>query len=312
MFKNASIFKITLPQPMLVETLNDAAQSAEFYPTGLSQERSVGWVAPRGHEHDAMVENVGGQLIMRMAVETRSVPAKALRDAVDAKVKHVEDTTGRKPGKKEKRELAEDTKRSMLPMAFANRSDTLVWIDPSAGLLIVDSASRARTDEVLTQVVKLIDGVTLQFLNTNTSPASAMASWLSGQDAIVCDGDFVVGRSCELKACDESKAKVRYQNHTLDIQQVRDHIAAGKIPTKLAMTYNDRVSFVLNEAGALTGINFLDLAFEDQSRFPEDVFDTDVVLITGELGPLIKDLTEAMGGEYLINAMGDGAEGGAA
>ncbi len=51
----------------------------------------------------------------------------------------------------------------------------------------------------------------------------------------------------ELKASDDSKAVVRYAKHPLDIDEVREHIAAGKRPTRLAMTWEDRVSFELTE-----------------------------------------------------------------
>lgn len=305
MFKNASIFKITQPNPILIATLDKAMVEKEFVPCGSSQERSVGWVPPRGSEHDAMVENIGGHLIMRLMVETKSVPASAVRDAVDAKCKQLLATTGRKPGKKKKREIAEDTRLALLPMAFPVRSSTLIWIDPTAGLLVVDSASQARLDEVVTQLVWLIDDVVIQSRNTETAPAAAMAGWLFAREDL--QNGFDIGRACILKACDESKAVVRYTRHSLDTDEVRQHISHGKMPTSLALTYNDRVSFTLTDSGQLTKLDFLEVVFEDksQSDVAADSFDADVAIMTGELSQLIVELTDALGGEVV-------AEGGAA
>jgi len=311
MFKAASIFKIKFPgnktTGLLADVIESGAEICTFCPCGAIQETSVGWVPPRGHEHGPLVTVMGYNLIMRLAIETKSVPAQALRDAVEAKVKEIEDITGRKPGKKERRELTEDTKMSMLPMAFATRSNTWVWIDSESGLLVIDSASQARTDEVVSQLVRLIDGVVVQHLVTQTSPQSIMTSWLHDRDLLSSEDrfNFDIGRACELKACDESKAVVRYSRHSLDTEEVKNHILAGKMATKLALTYNDRVSFTLTDGGTLTGIKFIGAVFENAAAGDgkADHFDANVVIMTGELSNLIQDLIDALGGEV--------AEGGA-
>jgi recombination associated protein RdgC len=116
--------------------------------------------------------------------------------------------------------------------------------------------------------------------------------------------DFTIDRECELKASDESKALVKYAKHPLDIKEVRDHIKQGKIPTKLALTWKDRVSFVLTENLAIKKIAFLDSVFEGGSQVDgEDNFDADVAIATGELQLLIPDLLDALGGE---NSEGSG------
>ena len=107
---------------------------------------------------------------------------------------------------------------------------------------------------------------------------------------------FTVDRECELKAADEEKAVVRYARHPLDIEEVQAHIAAGKLPTKLALTWDDRVSFMLTEGLQLKKVSFLDTVFEDKAA-DDGGFDTDVAIATGELSKLIPDLIEALGGE---------------
>ncbi len=122
-----------------------------------------------------------------------------------------------------------------------------------------------------------------------------MAHWLKEQEP---PEGFTVDRECELKACDESKAVVKYGHHPLDIAEVQAHIDAGKLPTKLALTWDDRVSFVLTEGLQLKKLAFLDAVFDDQDSDHDDKgFDTDVAIATGELSNLIPDLIEALGGE---------------
>ena len=74
------------------------------------------------------------------------------------------------------------------------------------------------------------------------------------------------------------------------------HIAAGKLPTKLALTWDDRVSFMLTEGLQIKKVSFLDTVFEG-TKADDGGFDTDVAIATGELVKLIPDLIEALGGE---------------
>ena len=68
------------------------------------------------------------------------------------------------------------------------------------------------------------------------------------------------------------------------------------MPTKLAMTWDDRVSFVLTEGLQIKKIALLDAVMDGTSK-DDGGFDTDVAIATGELSRLIPDLIEALGGE---------------
>jgi recombination associated protein RdgC len=122
-----------------------------------------------------------------------------------------------------------------------------------------------------------------------------MSEWLRGKEAPV---GFSVDRDCELKQPDSEKAAVRYARHVLDIDEVGEHIAQGKLPTRLAMSFAGRVSFELTETMALRKIKLLDIVLEGAGAPGRDEgFDADVALTTGELGPLLDALLEALGGE---------------
>lgn len=281
--------------------LEEALESARFVECGASQEKSVGWLEPRGQAHGALVEIVGGQWLLKLMVEIKTVPGSVVKRKVQDQLAHIEATTGRKPGKKEKREILEDARLALLPMAFTKQSSVLVWIDPASGFLVLDSASQSKADEVMTALIKAVDGLAVQLVNTQTSPAAAMSHWLSTHEA---PAGFSVDRECELKASDESKAVVRYTRHALDTDEVSQHIAMGKVPTRVAMTWNERVSFVLTEALQLKKIAILDVVLDDAPTAAgdrkDDNFDTDVAIATGELSQLIPDLLEALGGEVAL------------
>ena len=292
------LYRLGAPWPSDVATVEAAMDAARFVPCGASQEKAVGWLEPRGIAHGPLIEVIGGQWLFKLMMEMKVVPGSVVKRKVEEQVAHIEATTGRKPGKKEKKELGEDARLALMPMAFSKQSSVQVWVDPVAGLLITDAGSQAKADEVMTWLIKAVDGLAVSLINTQVSPAAAMATWLSTKEA---PPDFTVDRECELKAPDESKAVVRYTRHALDTDEVAQHIAMGKMPTRLALTWNDRVSFVLTEALQLKKITFLEGVFEGNTASPgdgkADNFDTDAAIATGELQGLIPDLIEALGGE---------------
>jgi recombination associated protein RdgC len=300
-FKSMMVYRLSAPWVAVQEQLDGALQEARFVECGASQEKSVGWVEPRGQAHGPMVEVVGGHWVLKFMMEIKTVPGSVVKRKVQEQAQQIEVSTGRKPGKKEMRELADDARLALLPMAFTKQSSVWVWIDPTAGLLVLDAGSQAKADEILTALVKVVDGFAVQLVNTEQSPAASMAHWLGTQEA---PQHFSVDRECELKAADESKAVVRYTRHALDTEEVTQHIALGKMPTRLALTWNDRVSFVLTEALQLKKISFQDVVFEAAATAAgdgkDDNFDADVAIATGELSQLIPDLLEALGGEVAL------------
>lgn len=296
-FKNVIMYRIAPGWSLSAEEVEARLQDNHFVECGSSQEKSIGWVEPRGEAHGPLLEVVASQWILKLMTETRALPASVVNRKAQERVAQIEASTGRKPGKKETRDLKDDIRLELLPMAFTKQSSTTVWIDREAQLLVTDAGSQARADELITLLVQGLPGLALSLVNTQISPSAAMADWLVSQQS---PPGFSVDRESELKAADESKAVVRYARHRLDTDEVRQHIEGGKMPTRLALTWNDRVSCVLTEGLQLKKVAFLDVVFEGASTGKDDGFDADVAIATGELQKALPALLEALGGEVAL------------
>lgn len=294
MLKNLILYRIyTALDGGDLPAINDSLSDNQFVECGATQEKSIGWVPPRGEAQGPLAESVAGQWILRFFVESKTIPGSVLARRVKEKADSIEQETGRRPGRKETKELKDEAKLDLLPMAFTKQAGNFVWIDSAARLLVIDASSQGRADEIVTLLVESLPGLSVSLLNTQTSPQAAMAHWLKEQEP---PEGFTVDRECELKSASEEKSVVRYGRHPLDIEEVRGHIDAGKLPTKLALTWDDRVSFVLTEGGQLKKLSFLDAVFEG-TKSEDGGFDADVAISTGELVNLIPDLVKALGGE---------------
>ena len=294
MFKNVIMYRIAPGWSLTADEVEARLQDNHFVECGASQEKSIGWIEPRGEANGPLLEVVAGQWILKLMVETRALPASVVNRKAQERVAQIEASTGRKPGKKETRDLKDDIRLELLPMAFTKQGSTRVWIDREALMLVMDAGSQAHADELVTLLVQSLPGLALSLVNTQVSPSAAMADWLVSMEA---PQGFSVDRECELKAADESKAVVRYARHRLDTDEVKQHIEGGKMPTRLAMTWNDRVSFMLTEGLQLKKLAFLEVVFEGASKGKDDGFDADVAIATGELQKALPELLEALGGE---------------
>jgi recombination associated protein RdgC len=281
MISKATIFKATT-LPAADFNLLEALQASAFQPCMPSQEASAGWTAPNNGE---MCESLNGQLIMQYTTEVKRIPADIVKRKVAQFCKDSEALTGRKPNKARKAEIKADVMRDLTLTAFPARTATKCWIDPVKQMVIVDAAPK-RAAEVASALVNTITGLALESLTIQ--PTAAMTSWLSGQTEPSC---MDVGIDCELIATDESKTKVKYIKHNLDIPEVVDHIMSGMTPKSLGFLWGDRVYFVLNDDMSLSKIEFIDQPEIDEAK---DTFEASAYIATTEINDLVQDLIEEL------------------
>ena len=130
----------------------------------------------------------------------------------------------------------------------------------------------------------------------SSPPTSAMADWLAGGEGrpaspLTATANEGGGRR---------KAAVRYVRHPLEGDEVKSHLAGGKLPTRLALTWNDRISFILTEKLEIKRLTFLDLVKEEAEQSAEhadEQFDADFAPDDRRTRPLPAPAVDALGGE---------------
>lgn len=305
MFKNLIVYRIGPDWSATASQIEDALDAARFVPCSATQEKAAGWVEPRGKAHGPLVEAVAGQYMLKFQIETKAVPGSVVRRKADELIAQIEATTGRKPGKKESKELREDALQQLLPNAFSREQMVLVWIDPAARLLVLDVSSQAKADEVTTALVTALPGLQVALLQTNVTPQTAMTNWLTATTPDEWPAGLSVERECELKGGEPDKSVVKFTRHSLLNDEIRLHISQGKLPTKLALSWEGRVSFVLTEGLQVKKLAFLEGVFSgpdtgaNSKDGKDDRFDADVAISTSELNKMLTDLVAALGGEVV-------------
>ena len=297
-FKNLQIYRLPAPWAIDLAKLDEQLAHGEFTRCPSNQPMSRGWVSPR--KDGALIYANNRQWLIALAVEQRLLPSSVVNETAQERAEKIADEQGYPPGRKQMKEIKEPVTEDLMPRAFTKKRATFVWIDTSNGWFVVDAGSQGKAEEVIEHLRHCLDEFPLKPLHTQLSPQSAMADWLAGGDA---PAGFTVDRDCELKSVAEEKAAVRYVRHPLGDEvgaEIKAHLAAGKLPTRLALTWDERISFVLTEKLEIKRLTFLDILKEEAEKSAEradEQFDADFALMTGELVRFLPQLIEALGGE---------------
>ena len=294
-FRNLQIYRLPSGLNITAERLEEQLGEHVFRGCGSMEMQSKGWLPPRGDEW--LAYSLHGQLMFALGVEQKLLPSSVVNQFAEDRIAEFEQQQGYGPSRKQAREIKERVAEELLPRAFARRRTTFVWIDFAHGWLVIDAASAAKAEEALDMLSKSVSDLQFSLLHTELSPATAMTEWLTTGEA---PPGFSIDRDCELRSPVEENATVRYVRHVLDAQEICAHIAAGKQPTRLALTWDDRISFVLTDKMEVKRLAFLDILKEEAEASAEtadEQFDADFTLMTGELSRMIPALLAVLGGE---------------
>jgi recombination associated protein RdgC len=297
-FKNLVLLRITASFDLSVEALEGHLQNRRFQPCGALEATSEGWFPPLGRADAPLVHQTQGFFMICLRKEDKILPASVVNERLAIRVAEIEDREARKLRKKEREALREEILHDMVPKAFSQSRKTYAYIDPKGGWLYVDAGSPRKADDLVAVLRQTLDGFPVKPLSTRERPASVMTRWLAG--GAIPEG-VTLETECELKSPEEDGGIVRARRHDLEVPEILHHLEAGKEAIKLAFSWNDRLSLVLDEALTIRRLKFLDTIQEAAAEVESDDaatrFDVDFALMSLELNAFLPILLEWFGGE---------------
>jgi recombination associated protein RdgC len=297
-FKNLMIYRLTRPFRLSPEELEARLAGKAFRPVGELEPDFFGWVPPLGREGSQLTHATGGYLMVCARKEERVMPAAAVRDALEARARAIEEQEGRPVRGRRRGELKDQVVFEMLPRAFTRSQERYAYLDPRGGWLLVDAGSAARAEELIRLLRESLESLPAVPLQVAEAPRAVMTQWLTAGDV---PPDFRIEDECDLLDPGEGGGIVRVRRHELSTDEIRGHLDAGKLVTRLALTYDERIGFVLDQGLAIKRLKFLDVvqeaAREVDALTAAERFDADFAVMSLELARLLPRLVEAFGGE---------------
>ncbi len=295
-FKNILIYKLS--RDVAFDNLAEQLAKFAYSPCGSQDMAKTGWISPMGADGAVLAHQANKQILLILQCEKKDLPAPVIARELAGRIERLEQEQHRKLKKTEKDSLKDEVIQTLLPRAFSKYSTTSLWINAGAGLIIIDAASARKAENALALLRKTMGSLPVVPLTLNTPIELTLTEWLRSGAA---PAGFVLQEEAELKAVLEQGGILRSKHQDLVSDEIRGHIAAGKLVTKLALEWRGRISFMLSDDGSLKKVKYSATLLErnddiDREDYAQR-FDADFILMTGELAALIADLVTALGGE---------------
>ncbi|WP_028444528.1 recombination-associated protein RdgC [Chitinimonas koreensis] len=296
-FKNLQPYRITDLAKIDLATLDAELKKRSFVPAGSLDRLTAGWIAPAAHAPDIFAYANSGAVLIALKTEEKLLPSSVVKEAAEERIADIESKEFRKVSKKEAKEIRERIAEELLPRAFSRSRVLRALIDPEAGWIWVDSATPAKAELLVQFLRETLGSLPTKLAQTQLDPVTAMSTWLDHN----APSNFTIDADCVLKAPGEGGAQVTCRRHDLNSDEVKLHLKSGKMVVQLALSWDDRIAFVLTEKLQIKRLQFLDL-LQDQLKESdaEDaaaLFDTSLTLLVLEGRGLLAAVIEALGGE---------------
>jgi len=298
-FKHLHLYRLHDAPELDAASLETALDEQAFRPLGGSEARRLGWSAPAGRAGTQLLHELQGQRLMTALRQERILPASVVREEVEERSEAIEASEGRKLRRQEKLAIKEQVYEELLPRAFVRSQKVDLWWDSRRGLIAVNASSRKRAEELLDLLRETLGSLKVTPLASQTLPMRAMTTWLG--DPGSRPADLVLGDQVELKAKGDDGV-LRARQVDLDSDEIQQLLESGRQASKLALSIEGRLSFVLHDDLAIKSLRFDDALIDEASQTDDGDdavvrLETDFILMTQALAENIERLIEWLGGE---------------
>ena len=297
-FKNLVIYRFSEPFTLNAEALATQLQQQQFHACGSHDLFSFGWTSPLGAISEELVHASNGFLMVCAKRQEKVIPSSVINDLLQEKISDIEEQEARKLGGKERSRIKDELIFELLPRAFCFSRKTFAYIDVQGGWLVVDAASAKKAEDLLSLLRKSLGSLPVVPIGASSNPASIMTDWLLNQTP---PADISIEDECELRSAEEEASIVRCKRHDLGLPEIKNHLDSGKQVIKLALSWSDRLSFMVDDQLLIKRLKFLDLIQEQRDNIETfdqaDQFDADFSIMSSELSLFLPRLTELFNAE---------------
>ena len=297
-FKNLILYRFTQAFDLKPEELEDKLKQKRFKSCGSQDMSTYGWVPPLGKHGDMLTHSANGFVMITARKEEKILPASVIRDALEEKVEHIEQEQDRQVFSKEKKALKDDVLIELLPKAFTRSQNIYAYIDPKEGWMVVDASSFKKAEELTSCLRECLGSLPIINPPLKNMPSHFMTEWLSGKQPL--PSSFELGEECELREPGDEGGQVKVSRQELMSEETEVHLSAGKLVSKLALVWDEALTFVLGDDMVVRKLKFTDVIQDQLDEIEADTaaeqFDADFSVMTLTQQKMIKSLISALGG----------------
>ncbi|ASM53646.1 recombination associated protein RdgC [Pseudoalteromonas nigrifaciens] len=294
-FTNLVVYKFKQDAEFKSDDFNAALEQDAFRHCGQQELSTFGWAKAFGKYGESLAHFSDRRILVCAKREEKILPASVINEMVAEKVDQIELEENRLVRMKERNELKENVLHTLLPQAFTKSSMQYAFIDMDSGLLVVNSSSFNKAEELTALLRKSLGTLPIVPAFGQYDLDVFLTDWLTNFNT---PQGFAIGSDAEMQEADDSGASVKLKGHELDGDEVKAHLElSGKRVTKLALNWSDRIKFNLQSDGAIKQVNYSDALKEENADIPKDdmpiKLDADFCLVACEIVQLVTELIDS-------------------
>ena len=290
-FKQAQLFQLTKAIGSSSQ-ICDTLEILSFKECLPSMPFSIGWVSPLDEEDAPLVQSINGYMMICLQIEEKILPPIVIRQELAKRIKEIEGSENRKVGQKEKYRLKDDITTVLLPRAFSKLTKVYAYVNTKNHWLILGTTNAKKTEQFISLFKKSfgdnIDSFRIKKLS------AIMTSWLTQKNQA---SSFAIEKSCVLQDANHQGRIIRCQEQNLFASSIQSLIKDGCEIKQLALSWQDRIDFVLLDDLSLQSIRFKDEILEQvkemEAETQQQKFHADFLIMTATFDGLIKDLLDS-------------------
>ena len=267
-FKSISCFNIDISEDEWHNLLDiETLKQLQHIPIKQSQKESIGFSSVTGyHNPDLLYHHVDRFHFLSVTRETKKVSKlKVEQRVVEAKRTLAERRKVATDDLEEQeiQELKEKIEREELSKKSPDEARINLVLDPLKQRMYVDTVG---TDTIIKKTVSMLRKLAPSFKvhPFATNPAETiLTQWLYNPNTVLPD-ELALGNEASLKSPEDSKAKLFKQD--LESEEVKILMNHGKQVFDIAVSYQERIGFTLNNIGYLKKVKPRDMFYDGVER----------------------------------------------
>ncbi len=285
-FKQIQYFHLKTGLPYQTDYLSEALEGLSFEPCLPSLPVGMGFIPPL---EESLVHAANGYMMLCLQVEEKILPSTVVRQALQERIKIIEQTQSRKVPYKEKQALQSDIISTLLPRAFSRLKQIYAYVDTKRNCLILNAAHPKEIGYFLNCWKKVLPDHQL-IMPELKDLSFVLTDWLQNHSY---PQSFSIEKACVLQDPSQQSRTIRCQQQNLSATPIQSLLTDGCQVKQLALTWQDRVSFNINSEFMIRGLDFQDkLQSSDagDAQTQQQQFDVDFILMTQAIAEFMIDL----------------------
>lgn len=287
LFKNATVVRITGDIPVTAEAIEAALTPHKFVPARDMESERYGFISPTENDDDPLVRAQGNVFLLTLKIQTKILPASVIKEELKERLA-ARGAAGRKIRAKERQQMIDEIRFDLLPKAFSKYARIMAYIDAQRREIIIGTASANQADEFLTCLRNAFGSLPVALLEPEYSPQTRMTEWAQNGAA---PARVQFGQEISLEDPTEG-GKGAFRKQDLTSEEIIQCITSGKRVQRIALSWNDYLSFSVDDRLVLRKIAPMDM-FDEEFEGDDDInakLDADLFMTVSALRRLLPEM----------------------